>query len=292
LAHVGVLSVLEEAGLAPACIAGTSMGAIVGALYAESLDAHDVARRISLYTEDPEFKASWEPFVDGDELEERGFLRELRRSIQRRILTFKGFTSPAMQSAERLLDPLGRVLHTRRVEDLQIPFAAVAVDLLSGEPRVFLEGDLVSAIYASSAIPGVFPPLPLDQQLLSDGGGPYRVPVGICRRLGADFVLAVDIPTVSTEKDEYKTAQDVFMRSDQITRSRLNRLVLRQADMVVRPDVSRFHWANFGAADRMRVAGEEAMRDAVPRLRRLLREREGVGYRARRLLERLLTRRT
>ena len=72
----------------------------------------------------------------------------------------------------------------------------------------------------------------------------------------------------------------------------MNRLVLRQADMVVRPDVGRFHWANFGAADRIRVAGEESMRDALPRLRRLLKEREGVGYRARRLLRRLFTRRT
>lgn len=288
LAHIGVLRVLEQERLSPACIAGTSMGAIIGALYAETMDAEQVAEKLRAYTDDPEFKAGWEPFVEDDELpESRGFLHELMRSIQRKILTFKTFSSPSQHSAERLLEPLQRLFRSQNIEDLYLPFAAVAADLLSGEPRTFLEGNLVNAIYASSAIPGIFPPLPLDEQLLVDGGGPYRVPVNVCRKLGADFVLAVDIPFFSAEKDEYKTGMDVLMRSDEITRSRLNKMVLRKADLVVKPDVGRFHWANFAAADRIRGAGEEAMWAALPELRHLLRQRGGIGYRLRSSLRRI-----
>lgn len=288
LAHLGVLQVLEEGGLAPERVAGTSMGAIIGALYAELLDTTEVIRRIELYTSDPHFRESWGAFAEDQELQDRNFFQELRRSIQKRILTLRGFTSPSMQGAQSLLKPLQQVFRTQRIEDLQLPFAAVAVDLLSGEPRVFRRGDLVPAIYASSAIPAVFPPLPLEGQLLTDGGGPYRVPVGVCRELGADFVLAIDIPSFSAEGGDFRTALEVFLRSDQITRNRLNELVLREADFVVHPSVEAFHWANFGAAERIRAAGADAMREALPELRRKLRSRGTLAGRLGALARRAL----
>jgi NTE family protein len=289
LAHVGVLSVLEQEGLRPFCIAGTSMGAIVGALYADVLDAELVAERIGGYTGDPQFQATWEPFLDEETADsDRGFFQGLRRSIHRKILTFKTFTSPSLQTADPLLDPLQRLFKTDVIEDLKLPFAAVALDLLSGAPRIFRSGSLVQAIYASSAIPGIFPPLPLDGQLLIDGGGAYRVPVGICRQLGADLVLALDIPTFAPEKAEYRRGLDIMMRMDEIALNRLNKFVLKEADFVVRPEVARFHWARFGAYDSIRQAGEEAMRQALPDLRRLIRDRSGIRHRLQEAARRLV----
>jgi NTE family protein len=280
LAHVGVLAVLEEAGLRPDVIAGTSMGSIVGALFAETPDPEIVAEKLWAYAADPEFKGSWEPFIEDDlNLENRGFLGSIWRSVQRRYLTYKTFSAPSQQSAERLMEPLQRLFSATSIEELKLPFAAMAVDLRGGEARVFDSGPLVDAIYASSAIPGVFPPLDLDGQLLIDGGGPFRVPVGLCRRLGADFVLAVDIPSFAPEEKDYKTGLEVLMRSDAVARNRLNKIVLEQADFVVKPQVSEFHWANFGAANPIREAGEQAMRDALPELRRRLKEREGLLHR-------------
>jgi len=285
LAHLGVMAVLDEAGLRPGCVAGTSMGAIVGAIYADRLDARRAAEAVAEYTGDEKFRESWEPFVEDEEPPtNRGFFSELRRSLQRRILTFKTFTSPAQQSAETLLAPLRRLFASERIEELGLPFAAVAVDLLDGEPMVFREGPLVEAIYASSAIPGVFPPLAHAGRLLVDGGGPYRVPVSVCRDLGAEFVLAVDIPSFSPARDEFKTGLDVLMRSDAIARSRLNEMIMREADFVVRPEVGDFHWANFSAADEIRAAGEAAMRERLPELREALSRRAGPGARLRRLM--------
>ena len=290
LAHVGILSVLQKEKLSPACIAGTSMGAIVGALYAENLNADTVAEKLWSYLEDPKFKASWAPFAEDEHADGRHTLSELLRTIHRKILTFKTFTSPSQYSPERLLEPLQNLFKSRDIVQLGMPFAAVAVDLLSGGPRVFKDGNLVNAVYASSAIPGVFPPLRLGGELLVDGGGPFHVPVDVCRELGADFVLAVDIPSFAAEDVEYKTGMEILMRSDEVARRRLNRMVLRDADLVVRPDVERFHWTNFAAADAIREEGESAMRKALPELRRRLRERKRWSFRLRSTVNRLLAR--
>ncbi len=289
LAHVGVLGVLEQEGLAPSHIAGTSMGSMIGALYAECCDVAELTRRLWAYTSDREFMASWEPFVEDEELDrERGRISEFRRSVQRKILTFKTFSSPSQQDAEALFGPLRRLFTVENIEDLKLPFACVAIDLFSGQPRIFDHGFLTSAIYASSAIPGVFPPLPLGGQLLVDGGGPYRVPVNVARGLGAEFVIAIDIPSFMPEKEQFKTGLDTLLRSDAIARMRLNRMVLKQADFVVTPEVGQFHWANFAAADQIREAGEAAMRAALPELRRALRRRGSlrarIGERIRRLV--------
>jgi NTE family protein len=245
--------------------------------------------RIRRYTEDPQFEAIWEPFLE-DRLQagDQGFFQGLRRSLHRKILTFKTFTSPSKQSADRLLEPLQQLFDARRIEDLKPPFAAVAVDLVSGDPRIFKEGNLIEAIYASSAIPGIFPPAPQGGQLLIDGGGAYRVPVGVCRQLGADIVVAVDIPSFAPEKEEYKTGIDIMMRMDEIALSRLNKFVLREADFVVRPPVDRFHWAEFRAFDQIRTVGEETMRAALHDLRALLRHRSGFGQRLRRAVQRIV----
>ena len=291
LAHVGVLSVLESAGLAPACIAGTSMGAIIGALYAECADSRMLGERLLAYTGNPEFLACWEPFIERDALSNRrSFFSELRRSIVRGVLTFKTLSTPAQRSAETLMVPLRRLYRAENIEDLRLPFACVAVDLLGGEPHVFSRGSLVTAIYASSAMPGVFPPLAWEDKLLVDGGGPYRVPVGVCSDLGADFILAVDIPSFWPEKDEFKTGVDVLMRSDAIARNRLNRLTLEMADLVVTPAVAGFHWADFGAAEKICEAGASAMTAALPALERILHERESAAARFKRSLRQLFSR--
>ena len=286
LAHCGVLRVLHDEGLLPAVVAGTSMGSIVGALYAETRDPEEVARRLAAYSRDPEFRASWEPFVEGDERqEEGGFLREWRRSLHRTILTFKTYTSPAQQSAERLMGPLRQLFRSENIEDLKIPFATVAIDLISGKPVVFTRGPVVEAVYASSAIPGVFPPLPLGEGQLVDGGGSYRVPVCDCRELGAEFVIAVDIPSFS-DQEVPDRGIEILMRSDSIARNRLNTFAIRQADFVIRPKVGRFHWANFSAEAEIRAGGEAAAREALPELRRAIKTYRRPGSRIRRAVAR------
>jgi NTE family protein len=161
-------------------------------------------------------------------------------------------------------------------QDLRIPFAAVALDLISGQKEVYTEGSLVTGVYASSAIPSVFPPIEIDGKMICDGGGPFRVPVDACIEMGADLVIAVDIPAF--EETNFSTGLDMILRSNTIARQRLNKIVCQQADFVIRPEVTEFHWADFGAGEACRARGYAAARQAIPELKKLLRWRQSLGY--------------
>lgn len=290
LAHAGVLAVLEEEGLRPAAIAGTSMGSIVGGLYAEYPNAAVTWRRLRHYVLDTDFAAAWQAFVAkdsaGGEEASASRVQEIWEFIQRKLVALRTVTRPNLVEQERLRGPLQDLFRSRRFSDLKIPFATVAVDLVSGRKIVFDGGDLIEAVYASSAIPAVFPPLERDGMMICDGGAAYRTPVDECRGLGPTVVVAVDIPAF--EPSSFQTGLDIIMRNNAIARQRLNEFVLARADLVIRPPVQDVHWADFRAGETCRERGAEAARLAVPALRELLARRAGLGGRLRELLARRL----
>ena len=162
-AHIGVLEVLEEAGIKPHCIAGTSIGALVGAVYAfggiegvrSLLDSIDWKRMLGLI--DPVLPKSG--LVDGRRLEQL-----VRASVQ---------------EAE--------------IQDLPIKFRAVAADLATGTEVIFDSGDVAEAVRASVSVPGLFTPVKRQDQTLVDGGLLNPVPVSVAREMGVDFIIVVDI---------------------------------------------------------------------------------------------------
>ncbi|RKZ20116.1 hypothetical protein DRQ50_00360 [bacterium] len=282
LAHAGVLQALEEAGIRADLVAGTSMGSIVGGLYAQEPDPQRVWTRLQAYVENEEFASYWAPFVPRDDEEARdpqSRLTGIYDFMQRKLITVKTVTRPWQQDAARLRDPLETLFGPIDFSELTIPFAAVALDLVSGDKVVYTSGQVVDGIYASSAIPAIFPPVQIDGSMIVDGGGPFRVPVDACRDLGADIVVAVDIPAF--EETRFGTGLDLILRSNTIARQRLNRFVLASADFVIRPDVTDYHWADFANGHVARDRGYEAARTAMPALQKLLRERASLSYRVR-----------
>ncbi len=289
LAHAGVLEALEEAGIRPHLVAGTSMGSIVGGLYAQDPDPVKVWRRLKAYVGNEEFASYWAPFVPRDDAEARdpqSRLTGVYDFMQRKLIAVKTVTQAYMQDRDRLMDPLAELFGPVGFEELQIPLAAVALDLISGDKVVYTSGPVAEGIYASSAIPSVFPPVATDGRMICDGGGPFRVPVDTCRDLGADFVIAVDIPAF--EETSFSTGLDMILRSNTIARQRLNRFVCAQADFVIRPEVTEFHWADFSSGDECRQRGLEAGRAAVPELTRQLRWRRSLPYRLKMVARRVL----
>lgn len=291
LAHAGVLEALEEAGLRPQLVAGTSMGSIIGGLYAQDPAPASLWSRLESYVGNEDFASYWAPFVPRSELEAREpqhRLASVHDFMQRKLIAVKTVTRPWIQDEHRLRGPLEQLFGSAAFEDLRIPFAAVALDLVSGSSVVFREGPLVDGIYASSAIPAVFPPLERDGMVICDGGGPFRVPVEACRDLGADFVIAVDIPAF--EDTRFATGLDMVLRSNTIARQRLNRFVCAMADWVIRPDVTQFHWADFQAGEACRARGYLAARAEVPGLLAELKRRgdDAAGGRTKRALRGLL----
>jgi NTE family protein len=161
LAHAGVVSVLEKEGIPIHCVAGTSAGAIIGALYAAGLSAQAI-REIAL-------GIKW-------------------WHIARPVLPVRGLISFA--PLERWL---ARIIGDIDISELRLPFAAVATDLERGEPYVFRNGRLAQAVRASCSVPGLVVPVTLDGHTLCDGGVSNNVPVDVARALGADFVIAVNL---------------------------------------------------------------------------------------------------
>ena len=291
LAHAGVLDALVDAGIRPGLVVGTSMGSIIGGLFAQNPNPADVWRRLDAYVNNEEFASYWAPFVPRNEAEARdpqNRLAGVYDFMQRKLIAVKTVTRPWIQEEHRLRGPLQELFGDVDFADLEIPFAAVALDLVSGNSVVFSDGPLVDGIYASSAIPAVFPPVERDGMVICDGGGPFRVPVEACRDLGADFVIAVDIPAF--EETRFATGLDMVLRSNTIARQRLNRFVCAMADFVIRPDVTQFHWADFSAGEACRARGYLAARAVLDDLQDELRRRgeAGPGERMRRVVKDLL----
>jgi NTE family protein len=290
LAHAGVLQALAEADLSIDVVAGTSMGAIVGGLFARTPDPARVWHDLDAYVTDHEFADYWAAFVprNGDEEREgarpwAGFFDFMHRGR----IAVRSVATRSAEARERLAGPLGRLFTgVDRFEELALPFAAVAVDLISGEMMIYDSGPFLAGMYASCAIPGVFPPVDQDGRVIVDGGGPFRVPVEACRARGADFVVAVDIPGYMEPR--LRTGFDMGMRSNAIARDRLNEYVCATADFVIRPRVERYHWADFKAGAAIRDIGYETTREALPELRRRWRWRQvPVAGRLQRLALRL-----
>jgi NTE family protein len=165
LFHIGVLSVLEEYGITPDIIAGTSMGSIIGAMYASGLKTSD--------------------------------LKQIARSIDwkqiMRLTDIVALPKSGLIQGKRIVALLKSILGDTGFSQLKCKYAAVAADLYTGQQVVFTEGSLIEAIRASISIPGIFTPVHYEGHYLVDGGLVNVVPVSVCRDLGADFVIGVNV---------------------------------------------------------------------------------------------------
>ncbi len=164
VAHVGLLQALEDEGIKPYCIAGSSIGAVVGGAYASGMPV--------------------------------GEMRKIISGIRRRDIispNFFAFSETALLRTGKVHSLLKKHIKVVNIEDFPVKFACVATDVLSGRKHVFESGDAVFAIEASSAIPAVFKPKKLQDKLLVDGGCVCRVPVEEVKALGADVVIAMDV---------------------------------------------------------------------------------------------------
>ncbi|RLE26265.1 MAG: hypothetical protein DRJ65_05840 [Acidobacteria bacterium] len=267
-AHVGVLKVLEELRVPIHCVAGTSMGSIVGGLYAAGYSPQEL--------EDLLLSTNWHDLLDDRpprsrvpfrrKVDDLTFLTRLEVGFNRGKIQLP----PALiqgQKLDFLLQTL--TIHTVGIEtfdELPIPFRTVATDLETGAEVDLDRGDLARAIRASMAVPGVFAPSVIEDRVLVDGGLVNNLPVDLARQMGADVVIAVDVgePLRSREELESLTrvaGQVVAM----MVRGNANRQ-MAEADLVLFPDVGEFSGSDFHKADRMIPIGEAVTRAAAEEL--------------------------
>ena len=144
-----------------------------------------------------------------------------------------------------MLEPISEFLTDDNIENCNIKFAAVAIDLINGRQVVFDKGPIIQAVYASSAVQGIFPPLEHNDMLLADGGPVAVVPVMAAKNLGADKIIAVNVSMETKPETEINSGLQVILRSDNIGQDRLRDFDLSNADVVLNPGIANVHWANF-----------------------------------------------
>ncbi|MEL7450865.1 MAG: patatin-like phospholipase family protein, partial [Pseudomonadota bacterium] len=203
-AHVGVIQALEDMRIPIDYVAGTSVGAIIGGLYAAGTDSKELADIVTHF--------DWEAaFRDQSPRADRSFRRKLDDTLfsvrPRMGVTDQGIGLPAGivagQNVDLLLNSLTmRAAGITRFDELPIPFRAVATDIVTGKPAVLSTGSLAMAIRASLSIPAIFTPAEIDGALLVDGGVSNNMPVDVVRAMGADIVIAVDISTALLTREK------------------------------------------------------------------------------------------
>ncbi len=239
-AHVGVLKVLHAAGIRPHCIAGTSAGAMVGAAYAAGQAPEHLQQIFAAQ--------SWPKLV--------------RPSLHPRDSVFDIARGEAL---------LRQTLGVDSFDQLQMPFAAVCCDIGSGEAVAVREGDLVQAVMASAAIPGLFPARELDGRLLVDGGVVDNLPVDVAREMGADVVIAVDlleVPSGSSLQGPL-TLFESWQRSLYFLIKR-NHPSPALADCNIVPEIASLSFTDFDDVPELIRRGEAAARRSLGELERLI----------------------
>lgn len=275
LAHIGVLKVLEREHVPVDVIAGTSMGAIVGGLYASGMKADEIERELKRIDWNKLFATRVSRQQLTQRRKEEDF--EIASAIELGIDHEGSFRAPQGAVSSRGLETLLRrltlaVRSTAHFDRLPIPFRAVATNMETGEAVILGEGDLATALRSSMSVPGVFPPIEVDGHVLGDGGLVNNVPIDVARAMGADIVIAVNIGTPLAARDTLGsalglTAQMINILTEQNVKRSLATLLSR--DLLIAPDLGALTSGDFNhAVDFIRL-GTEGAETLRPRLAEL-----------------------
>lgn len=233
LAHVGVIRVLEQEKIPIDLIVGTSVGSLIGAVYASHANS---------------FELEWEAFkVTKDDIFDFTII----------------YSKMGPVKGDRIEEFVNRVVPVKNIEEMRIPFAAVATDLNTGEMVIIDKGPVAKAVHASSAIPGVFHPVNYLNKTLVDGGVVNNVAVDVARQRGADIVIAVDVGG-NIVNYEINNLFDISLQAVNIMGNEIARFKIKGADIIIAPAVGNVGMLDFDQKKKCMTEGIAATQRAVP----------------------------
>lgn len=240
-AHIGVIKVLEAHGIVPDIVVGTSAGSVVGALYAAG-NSGFALQKLALEMDEGEISDWSVPLFS---------------------------RSSGVLKGEALQSYVNKAVHNLPLEKMKIPFGAVATDLRTGAPMVFRKGNTGLAVRASSAVPSVFQPVQVGGHIYVDGGLVSPVPVRIAREMGADFIIAVNISSQPLAQPA-SSSLEVLLQTFAIMGQSINQYELKEADVVIKPNLGNMKGADFAGRNLAILAGEQAALQHLPEIRQKL----------------------
>jgi len=272
IAHIGVLRALEEESIPIDCIAGSSFGSIVGAIYSISMDSRKVERRIKDYIQSPDFKEAMEEIGSIENDTSRNFLERIQSTLKRGYFYTRALRKKSILTPEAFVHNMKRLVGEESFKDMHIPFKCLSVDLITGNPIGLDEGDLCLALQASSATPGFFPPVRLNSMLLVDGGVAEMVPLYLARTFKPDYVIGVDVTRdilpIQDPDEEILHSLDIVFRCYDISRDFMNTYESREVDCIIRPAIGSYDWTDFELFDTFVREGYLAARKKIKVLKK------------------------
>lgn len=236
-AHVGVLKILESHKIPIHMIVGTSVGSFVGSLYAYGYDAYQ--------------------------------LQTMSFALQREDVVDLTIPDNGFVKGEKLESYVNWALKDTTIEQLRIPFHAVATNIQTGEEIVFGAGNTGTAVRASCSIPGIFRPVQISDKMYVDGGVVSPLAVDAARRYGADVVIAVDISS-SLDSSSPRSTVETILQSINIMHGRMTQIQIGRADVVIKPNVGHIGSADFSKRHEAILEGEKAAMEALPQINQII----------------------
>jgi len=273
-AHIGVLKILEENNVPIDFVVGTSMGSIVGGLYAIGLTPEEIENGVK--------RIAWEKVFDDFAYRDYKSFRRKQDdfdfyNIHRIGITDDGLQiSPGLiegQQIELALDRLAYSgFHIENFDKLRIPFRAIATNIESGEPFIIKSGNIARAMRASMSIPGALPPITINGTLLVDGGIANNIPIDVVRDMGADIVIVVDVSEPLADKENIKSGIDVTSQLTTILTRRIADLelkTLKEKDVLIVPGEKEITASDFEKHETLIKAGELAALEKIAAIKPL-----------------------
>ena len=285
LGHIGVLKVLKIHSIPIHMLAGTSIGAVIGAMYAATLDPHWIENKFKEFINSEAYKRIGLHRLVPTSQPNSSIFQTAATYMKNQIIINLANDRLGILKQERLSEIIEFLLPVKTFEELKIPFSCLAVDLNSGEDVVFNSGNLIEAIVASSAIPGYIPPIEKDGMLLTDGAVSCPVPVKTVRKMGADFRISVDVGLNHFEPLENPNLLQVLGRAEQITSTRLGEVKSEKADITIRPDTMNVFWAEFDKIDQLIKLGAEETEKQFWQIKDNLKKKKSIHHKVIQFLE-------
>jgi NTE family protein len=272
-AHIGALKVIDSLGIKVDYVAGTSMGAIIGALYASGYSGNAL---------DSIFNSVDFDKIINDDLPRGAKAFNERNSAERYALTlpFEGFKlqlPSALSRGQNIFNILSRLLlHTNGIhnfKDLHIPFFCLATNIETGKSVVLESGNLPQALMASSALPSLFQPVILEDKILVDGGVTNNYPIDELKAKGMDFIIGVDVQDGLIKREELTSATDVLIQINNFRTINAMKLKSQQTDVHIKPDIEDFSLISFDKGNAIIAKGKTATLAQIDKLKALMKNK-------------------
>lgn len=270
LAHLGVIKALRDDDIPIDIITGTSIGAIVATAYGADPTIEGTIKKVAEYLDSPDFDKTRLELLKESAQQPSGYFEQIRTYLKTGLFFAASIRHSSFISEETFRKNLEFILPSGRIEDFPVKTGLVSMNLDTAREEISTSGEVIEKVMASCAIPGIFPPVVMNGESYVDGSWINPVPVSAARRLGAKFVIAVDVAPALNRSKKNLSGFDISLKAAEASRMALKEHGLKDADVALNVDLMDIHWADFTRWRDCIDEGERVVEQYIEEIRKKL----------------------